>query len=190
MRNLILISAPSGSGKTTLCRALEKRLEDLSFSVSCTTRPPRRTEREGVDYYFISPREFERRLARGDFAEHEEVHGHYYGTLKSTLDRALENGQRLLLEVDVHGAMALRELYPADTLSIFIHPPSVEDLRRRLAGRGTDSQIGIARRLERLEQELSFSQRFDYQLTNDDLERAVEELITIINQDEGVLHGT
>lgn len=192
MINFIVISAPSGTGKTTLCRELEKRQPDLRFSVSCTTRPQRANEENGRDYHFISRIEFERRIEASDFAEYEEVHGSfYYGTLKETLDQAISEDRMFLLEVDVRGAMSIKKLYPQKTLTIFVTPPTEEDLRRRLERRGTDSPERIEKRLERIQEELAYQDLFDHHLINDDVTRATDELIAIINQHrEEVYHGS
>lgn len=190
MKNLITISAPSGAGKTTLCRALQEQT-DMNFSVSCTTRDQRNYEVDGVDYHFISDNEFQQRAENGEFVETENVHGCLYGTLKETIDHALVTGEILLFEVDVKGAMSIKELYPLQTVSIFVLPPSMDDLRARLQKRGTDSEERIAKRLERLEIEIGYKEKFDFTIINDDIQRATKELITIINkQNEGVLHGS
>ncbi|MFQ6611773.1 MAG: guanylate kinase [Fidelibacterota bacterium] len=192
MKNLIIISAPSGSGKTTVCKALMKRNPDIHFSVSCTTRPQRLNEVDGVDYYFMSDQEFEARIQRNEFAEWEQIHGNfYYGTLKKTLEDAIEAETFLLLELDVQGAMSLKELYPENNLSIFIMPPSLDDLKVRLRKRGTDSEDRIKKRLERLNHELDFKKYFDHDVINDNLDMAVTKIVEIINlENEGILYGT
>lgn len=190
MRNLITISAPSGAGKTTLCRALQKQT-DMKFSVSCTTRDQRNYEVDGVDYYFITDKVFKERMDRGEFAEVENVHGCMYGTLKESIDYAITTSEILLFEVDVKGSMSIKELYPDQTMTIFVLPPSMEDLRARLIKRGTDSEERIAKRLERLEIEIGYKEKFDFTVINDDIQRATAEIISIINkQNEGVLHGS
>lgn len=192
MINFIVISAPSGTGKTTLCRELQKRRPDFEFSVSCTTRPQRTNEENGRDYHFISRPDFEQRIKTGDFAEYEEVHGSfYYGTLKSTLDSAIAHDRIFLLEVDVKGAMSIKKLYPERTLAIFVTPPTEEDLRRRLNRRGTDSPERIEKRLERIKEEMTYKALFDHHIVNDELSRATDELIAIINEhNEEVYHGS
>lgn len=192
MINFIVISAPSGTGKTTLCRELQKRRPDFEFSVSCTTRPQRTNEENGRDYHFISRPDFEQRIKTGDFAEYEEVHGSfYYGTLKSTLDAAIAQDRIFLLEVDVKGAMSIKKLYPERTLAIFVTPPTEEDLRRRLNRRGTDSPERIEKRLERIKEEMTYKALFDHHIVNDELSRATDELIAIINEhNEEVYHGS
>jgi guanylate kinase len=192
MKNLIIISAPSGSGKTTLCKALMRQNPEIRFSVSCTTRPRRPNEVDGVDYYFMTNAEFEARIQKDEFAEWEQIHGNfYYGTLKKTLEDAIRNESFLLLELDVQGAMSLKKLYPENHLSIFIMPPSLDELKIRLRKRGTDSEERIKKRLERLNHELSFKKYFDYEVVNDNLDTAVEKIVEIINlENEGILYGT
>jgi guanylate kinase len=190
MRNLITISAPSGAGKTTLCRAIQEQTE-MKFSVSCTTRNQRNYEVDGVDYYFITDEEFQKRLSNDEFAETEDVHGCMYGTIKETIDLAISTTEILLFEVDVKGSMSIRELYPDHTMTIFVLPPSLEDLRARLIKRGTDSEDRIAKRLSRLEIEIGFKEKFDFTVINDDVQRATTEIITIINKkNKGVLYGS
>lgn len=192
MKNFIVISAPSGTGKSTLCRKLQERIPDLDFSISCTTRPKRSNETDGHDYYFISRDVFEEKLADGAFAEYEEVHGNfYYGTLKETLENSRRENIKVLLEVDVKGAMSIKSLYPEETVTIFISPPSEDHLRKRLEKRGTDSAERIEKRLERIREEYPYRERFDHQVVNDNLDKAVEDLIEIIsNKKEGVSHGS
>lgn len=192
MKNFIVISAPSGTGKSTLCRKLQERIPDLDFSISCTTRPKRSNETDGHDYYFISRDVFEEKLADGAFAEYEEVHGNfYYGTLKETLENSRRENIKVLLEVDVKGAMSIKSLYPEETVTIFISPPSEDHLRKRLEKRGTDSAERIEKRLERIREEYPYRERFDHQVVNDNLDEAVEDLIEIIsNKKEGVSHGS
>jgi guanylate kinase len=188
MKNLITISAPSGAGKTTICRALQENM-DMKFSVSCTTRERRNYEVDGVDYYFISEDEFQNRMDNNEFVETENVHGYMYGTLKESIDFALSTGEILLFEVDVKGAMSIKNLYPEKTISIFILPPSFDDLKARLIKRGTDTSERIAKRLERLDIEISYKEKFDFTIINDSVENATSNIISIINkQNEGVLH--
>ena len=189
MKNLIAISGPSGTGKTTLCRELQRKKQEINFSVSCTTRHQRYTEEEGVDYHFISIKEFEEKITKSEFVEYEEVHGDYYGTMKKPLEDAIMRNKFLLLEVDVKGAKSIRSLYPENTVTIFILPPNLDDLRKRLKSRGTDSEKRINKRLERLELELKEKDWFDYYVINNHIEHASNELIKIIeNQTEGVLY--
>jgi guanylate kinase len=191
MKNLITISAPSGSGKTTLCRALQKVKPNIEWSVSYTTREKRSIETDGVDYNFISHDMFETLIVNRELAEWENVHGFYYGTPKTSLENAIKNDQIMLLEMDVKGAIRIKELYPENTYSIFIIPPSIAHLRERLIKRGTDSEKRIEIRLQRFEQEMGYQDRFDHVMINEDLSVATEELINIVNNiNEGVLHGS
>ena len=175
---LVIFSAPSGSGKSTIINYLMRQGLGLAFSVSATSRPPRGTERDGVEYFFLSPEEFRRRIAAGDFLEYEEVYkDRFYGTLKSQVEKQLEAGQNVVLDVDVHGGCRIKEHDGDRALSVFIQPPSVEELRRRLEGRGTDSPEVINDRIARAEYELTFAQRFDTVIINDNLEEAEAEAL-------------
>ena len=190
MKNLITISAPSGSDKTTLCKVLQAARPDISWSVSCTTREPRPNEIDGTDYHFNSQEKFLKYIGDDAFAEWEDVHGQRYGTLKLNLDTAINNNRTLLLDLDVKGAMSIQNLYPEQSFSIFILPPSIDHLRRRLRKRGTDSESMIKTRLQRFEKEMEYKSKFDYLLINDDLEVAGRELIDVVNGlKEGVLNG-
>ena len=190
MKNIITISAPSGSGKTTLCKALRKVREDIGWSISYTTRQKRENEQNGVDYHFISRKEFEDRILKDEFAEWENVHGNYYGTSKFILKKAINNNETLLFELDVKGAMSIKANNPDNTYSIFILPPSIEALRERLIKRGTDTMKRIEIRLKRFEEELGYKDRFDFVIINNNLELAIKELINVVNQlNEGVLYG-
>ena len=192
MNNFIIISAPSGSGKTTICKYLQKLDSSINFSVSCTTRQKRANEVEGKDYFFITNEEFEKKINDAKFIEWEQIHGNfYYGTLESTLEKAINEDKRILLELDVKGATSVKKLYPNKSLSIFIEPPSVEVLKLRLEKRGTDNNERIIKRLERLESELSYKSNFDYHVINDDLDQAVNEIMNIIkNESKGVYYGS
>lgn len=173
MGKLIIISAPSGTGKSTLITRLmaEHPELELRFSVSATSRAPRGTEQHGVEYYFFSPEEFEQRIARGEFLEYEEVYsGRYYGTLRSEVDARLAEGKRVIFDVDYVGGLNIKQAYGVEALSIFILPPSIEELRQRLVGRSTDSPEVIEERIAKAELELQHAERFDLQLVNDDLE--------------------
>lgn len=192
MKNLIILSAPSGSGKTTLCRALQRRDESIGFSVSCTSRTKRKGEINGVDYTFLTDQEFKKRIENGEFAEWEQIHGnYYYGTLKAILEAAIQHQELLLLELDVKGAMSIKNIYSEKTLSIFVEPPSMDDLHTRLVKRGTDSEERIAKRLERLTAELEYKSNFDHHIINDDVKHAVDEIMDIIqHENEGVYYGS
>ncbi|MDP6685088.1 MAG: guanylate kinase [Candidatus Marinimicrobia bacterium] len=180
MKLIFTISAPSGTGKSTLCKAILKEIPDLSFSVSYTTRPQRENEIDGVDYHFISHSEFQFMIDKGQLAEYEDVHGHFYGTLKTSLKDSMIKGNPLLLELDVKGAMAIKKLYPEQTLSIFVKPPNEDALRLRLENRGTDDKALIKKRLTRIHMELEYGKMFDVSLINDDLDTAIKELKHII----------
>lgn len=192
MINFIIISAPSGSGKTTICKYLQKLDSSINFSVSCTTRQKRANEVEGKDYFFITNDEFEEKIKDNKFIEWEQIHGNfYYGTSRSTLEETINENKKILLELDVKGAMSVKKLYPNKSLSIFIEPPSVEVLKLRLEKRGTDNDERIIKRLERLESELSYKSNFDYHVINDDLDQAVNEIMSIIiNESKGVSYGS
>ena len=191
MINFITISAPSGAGKTTLCKALRSVQPDIEWSISHTTRSKRDIEIDGVDYHFITTEKFEELILEEAFAEWENVHGYYYGTTKSNLETALDNDKTLLLEMDVKGSMSVKKLYPQHTFSIFILPPSLEHLRKRLKNRGTDSNERIEIRLERFQQEIEFQNKFDQVMINENLELAKVELINIVNKlKQGVINGT
>ena len=192
MNNFIIISAPSGSGKTTICKYLQKLDSSINFSVSCTTRQKRANEVEGKDYFFITNEEFEKKINDAKFIEWEQIHGNfYYGTLKSTLEDAINKNRIILLELDVKGAMSVKKLYPTKSLSIFIEPPSVEDLKIRLQKRGTDNNERINKRLERLNSEIQYKSNFDYHVINDELNKAVNEIMNIIkSKNKGVKYGS
>ena len=183
--NLIVISGPSGAGKTTLLRKLFDHCPGLRASVSATTRPPRPGEQDGVDYHFLSPEEFERRRLAGEFLECFEVfsRGHWYGTLHSEVTPSLQAGKSIVLEIDVQGALAVLESYP-QAITIFVRPSSPEELERRLRGRGTDSEEAIRRRLEVARRELECADSYQHQVTNDDVDRAVQEICDIIRSRE------
>lgn len=170
---LIIFSAPSGSGKSTIINYLMQQGLNLAFSISATSRPPRGTEQNGVEYFFLSPEEFRQRIANEEFLEYEEVYkDRYYGTLKAQVEKQLEAGQNVVFDVDVKGGCNIKKFYGDRALSIFIQPPSVEELRKRLTGRGTDSPEVIEDRIARAEYELSFAPKFDTIIINDNLEQA------------------
>lgn len=181
---LIIFSAPSGSGKSTIIRfLLEKQELNLHFSISATSRAPRGTERDGVEYYFLSPDEFRQKIAAGDFLEYEEVYtDKYYGTLKSEVERQLGEGENVVLDVDVVGGCNVKKMYGERALLVFIQPPSIEVLRERLVGRGTDAPDVIESRLAKAEYELSFAGRFDVVVVNDRLEEAEAKALDVITQ--------
>ena len=191
MINFITISAPSGSGKTTLCKALQLMEPEIEWSISYTTREKRSTEQNGVDYFFISKEEFEDLIVQGHFVEWQNVHGFYYGTSLSNLENAIKNDKIMLIEMDVKGAMSIKKLFPDQTFSIFIMPPSISQLRERLRSRGTDSERRINIRLKRFQEEMEFREKFDYVMINEDLDLAKIELQKTINKlKQGVTNGT
>lgn len=175
---LIIFSAPSGSGKSTIINYLMAQGLNLAFSISATSRPPRGMERHGVEYFFLSPEEFRQRIANNEFLEYEEVYkDRFYGTLKSQVEKQLEAGQNVVFDVDVKGGCNIKNFYGDRALSMFIQPPSVEELRRRLNHRGTDSPEVIEDRIARAEYELSFAPKFDTIIVNDNLEKAQAEAL-------------
>lgn len=171
---IVIIAAPSGAGKTSVTRHLLKSLPDqLAFSISCATRSPRNNEKDKVDYYFISVEEFKERINRKEFVEWEMVYaGKYYGTLKSELERIWQQYKTPLLDVDVKGGLNVQLLYPERSLSLFIEPPSLEELEKRLKARGTETPESLKARISKASYELTFKNRFDHIIVNDSLERA------------------
>lgn len=173
MGKIIIFSAPSGSGKSTIVNHLLSLNLGLEFSISATSRTPRGQERDGVEYYFLSSDEFERRIAAGDFVESEEVYkGCYYGTLRSEVERIWAKGNVIVFDVDVKGGLNLKKIFGGDALTVFIQPPSVEELRKRLIGRGTDSLEKIEQRLAKAKEELAYADKFDTVIVNDNLQAA------------------
>lgn len=180
---VIIFSAPSGSGKSTIINWLMQEHEELNlrFSISCTSRKPRGTEQNGVEYFFVTPEEFRQRIANDEFLEYEEVYAdRFYGTLKAQVEKQLAAGENVVLDVDVKGGCNIKKIYGDKALSVFIQPPSVEALRQRLNGRGTDAPEVIEDRIRRAEFELSFAPKFDLVVVNDNLETAKQEAYTDI----------
>jgi len=180
---LIIISAPSGTGKSTIIGWLMREHPELNlaFSISCTSRAPRGTEQDGVEYFFLTPEEFRERIENDEFLEYEEVYeGRFYGTLKAQVERQLEAGQNVVFDVDVKGGVNIKKYYGDEALSVFIKPPSIAELRRRLEGRGTDAPEVIDQRIARAEFELTFVDKFDTIVVNDDLAQAEEDALSII----------
>ncbi|MBQ1991104.1 MAG: guanylate kinase [Rikenellaceae bacterium] len=181
MGKLLIFSAPSGSGKTTIVRRLLEQFSNLEFSISATSRAPRGVEKNGVDYYFLSAEEFAEAVAADKFVEWEEVYkGTCYGTLRSEMERIWSKGNIILFDVDVMGGIRLKEIFGEDAMSIFVMPPSIEELRRRLEGRGTDAPEVIEKRIAKASFELTKAPEFDKQVVNDDLEVAVAEVAEIV----------
>jgi len=175
---LIIFSAPSGSGKSTIINYLLTQNLGLEFSISATSRPPRGTERDGVEYYFLTPDEFRAKIAAGEFLEYEEVYqDRYYGTLKSEVDRIAAKGHVAISDVDVVGGVNIKNFYGERALSVFIQPPSVEELKKRLQGRGTDTPEVITERVNKASWEMGFAPKFDVVVVNDDLETAKAEAL-------------
>ena len=179
--HLFIVSAPSGGGKTTLCNAILKAFPDLVYSISYTSRPPRKGEQEGIDYYFISEEVFREKIDRNNWAEWAEVHGNFYGTSAEFLKKTLNSGKDVLLDIDVQGAKKLRSKYPDATL-IFILPPSFEILRERLLQRGTESAGSVARRLEDAKREMAEASSYDALITNGELDVAIAALKKVIEK--------
>ena len=186
---MIVVSAPSGAGKSTLCNRLVEEFPKIAYSISCTTRSPRGDEEDGVHYYFLSKKEFKERAKNGEFLEYAKVHGNYYGTLEDSVLFAMEEGCHVLLDIDVQGAQQLRDsltrLSPRHPIrrgfmDIFISPPSIEELERRLRGRGTDAEHVVRKRLDNAKGEMDHAAEYASQVVNDDLEKAYDALKAII----------
>lgn len=185
MGKLIIFSAPSGTGKSTIINWLMENHKELAmaFSISCTSRQPRGTEQHGVEYFFLSPEEFRERIANNEFLEYEEVYAdRFYGTLKSQVERQSEAGQNVVFDVDVKGGCNIKNYYGDRALSIFIMPPSVDELRRRLEGRNTDAPEVIDQRIAKAEFEIGFADKFDKVIVNDNLEKAEQEALKTISE--------
>lgn len=181
MAKVIIFSAPSGSGKSTIINYLMAQNLNLHFSISATSRPARGTEKNGVEYFFLSPEEFKTLIAKGEFLEYEEVYkDRFYGTLKSQVDAQLERGENVVCDVDVLGGQNIKAYYGDKALSLFIQPPSIEVLKQRLESRGTDAPEVIKDRLARAEFELSYADKFDKVVVNDNLENAQSEALSLI----------
>ncbi len=181
-QKVIIFSAPSGSGKSTIIGHLLKRVPNMEFSISATSRKPRAGEQNGREYYFLSHDEFKQRVAAGDFVEWVEVYeGTCYGTLKSEIERIWQKGNVVIFDVDVLGGISLKQIFGDKALSIFIQPPSVEELEKRLRNRGTETEESLHKRIERAEMELQYSNKHDVTVINDNLEKAVDQTETIVN---------
>ena len=180
---MLIVSAPSGSGKSTIVNWLMQEHPELRlyFSISCTSRAPRGTEQNGVEYFFLTPEEFRHRIDNDEFLEYEEVYeNRFYGTLKQQVENQRNAGQNVVFDVDVKGGINIKKYYGNEALSLFIQPPSVEELRRRLEGRGTDTPEAICERLAKAEYEMTFASQFDRIIVNDDLETAKQETLRVV----------
>jgi len=181
MQKVLIFSAPSGSGKTTIVKRLLEKYPDLEFSISATSRAPRGNEKDGKDYYFMSPDEFATRVEKGEFLEWEEVYsGTCYGTLRAEIERIWDRSHIAVFDIDVVGGVNLKKLLGESALSLFIMPPSTDELRNRLTSRGTDSPEAIEKRLAKAETELTYAPKFDRVVVNDNLDKAVDEAEKII----------
>jgi guanylate kinase len=178
---VFVITGPSGVGKGTLIRSLRERIPGLVLAISATTREPRSGERDGIDYHFLDGGEFERRVRAGQFVEHADYSGRRYGTLRSELERALQTGAAVVLEIEVQGARQVREAIP-DAVAVFIAPPGEAALRERLTARGTDSEPQIERRLQTAREELAAKDEFRHVIVNDDRDRAADELTALVGR--------
>mgnify|MGYP002623894456 FL=1 len=182
---MLIVSAPSGSGKSTIVNWLMKEHPELRlyFSISCTSRAPRGEEKDGVEYFFLTPEAFKEKIANDEFLEYEEVYeNRFYGTLKAQVERQREAGQNVVFDVDVKGGVNIKKHYGDQALSLFIQPPSVAELRKRLEHRGTDTPEAIEQRLAKAEYELTFASQFDHVVVNDDLETAKQETCQIVSE--------
>lgn len=178
---VIIVSAPSGAGKTSIVRHLLEQVPELKFSISATTRPKRDYEIDGKDYYFLTPEQFKERLANDEFLEWQEVYAdQFYGSLKSEVERIWSNGQTVIFDVDVLGGLNIKKFYGDEALSVFIEPPTLEELMKRLKKRGTETEESLKKRLDKAEYELSFAPRFDRIVLNDDLATAQQEMIDLV----------
>jgi guanylate kinase len=183
MSKLVIVTAPSGAGKTTIVRHLLLTFDNLVFSVSATTRSKRDYEVDGKDYYFISPADFRAHIVAGDFLEWEEVYDNqFYGTLKSEVSRIWDAQLHIIFDIDVKGALNIKNAYPQDSLAIFVKPPSPEVLFQRLIGRQTENAESLKKRLARAEEELGYENKFDHILVNDTLEHALEESERVVGE--------
>ena len=181
---MLIVSAPSGSGKSTIVNWLMKEHPELRlyFSISCTSRAPRGEEKDGVEYFFLTPEAFKEKIANEEFLEYEEVYeNRFYGTLKAQVERQREAGQNVVFDVDVKGGINIKKHYGDEALSLFIQPPSVEELRRRLEHRGTDTPEAIEQRLAKAGYEMTFAPQFDHVIVNDDLEKAKQETLRVVS---------
>lgn len=177
---LYVVSGPSGAGKSTVCKEVRKNL-GINLSISATSRNPREGEKDGVDYYFLTVQEFEEKIKNDEFLEYAKVHNNYYGTLKSEVEKKLENGEKIILEIDVQGGIQVKEKFP-DARLIFFKTPTKEDLEKRLRGRQTDSEETIALRLKNSLKELEYEKKYEFIIVNKEIEQACKDLMDIIKK--------
>ena len=182
MSKVFVVSAPSGAGKTTVVRKVLENFPEIVFSISATTRAKRDFETDGVDYFFMSEGEFKKKIKLDEFVEWESFYGYYYGTLKSFVNCEIEKGNSVLLEVDVKGAMKIKEVYP-EAIMIFILPPNIEELKKRLINRKTESKEDLQKRVERATMEIEFQKYFQYKIVNDDIEHARKQAFNIFKNE-------
>jgi guanylate kinase len=186
MYRFIALSAPSGAGKTTIAKRLIARNKELVISVSATTRPKRPGEKQGVDYFFMSVSDFESNIRDRNFLEYEQVHGNYYGTLRPVVEDLIRKGKRIVFDIDVKGALSIRKAFPNESLLIFIQAPSIEELKKRLRKRRSESEKAMELRFERIDFEISQSKYFDHIIINDSLEHTVEKIESLIRSDVSI----
>ena len=177
---LVILSSPSGGGKSTVCRLIKEKFPELEYSISTTTRPLRPGDEEGRDYIFIEENKFKEMIENNDFVEWAVVHGNYYGTSRNVIEDYLKQGKDCILDIDVQGGMHIKEKYP-DSVSIFIMPPSIEELEKRLKGRSTDSEESIQTRLKNAKEEIEYRDQYDHIIVNDKIEETINKIVEIIN---------
>ncbi len=178
---IVVVSAPSGSGKSTIITEIMKDLDSLEYSISATTRAPRGNEKNGVEYFFLSNEEFEKKVKNNEFVEHKTVYEHHYGTLKKVIAKGIDTGRNIIFDIDVQGALAIKELF-TDAILIFIYPPTIEELRERLLARKTDSIEEINKRLSYFPAEMKLMDKYDYKVENDTLEKAIVKVKNILEK--------
>lgn len=188
-KRFLILCAPSGAGKSTLCQAVLENFREFSLSVSSTTRSPRQYEKDGVHYHFVSKEKFEEKIRQNELLEHVHILGNYYGTDRKVCDEALQQGKFLVLDIDIQGAERIQELFPANTVAIFIEPPSLEELKKRLQARKSETEASIQQRINLANQEMQKAHHFPYRLKNDILQEAKLNLFKIIQKEMGLTPG-